>query len=95
MEWKNLSDKAKGILEWVENPFTKKRETIEIKIGSVFYRKYHKLCGDFGEPLSDTNILVTEELYQEILNYVIESEDIQCEQFTGGLIFRLKDGVEI
>ena len=33
MEWKNLSDKAKGILEWVENPYTKNRETIEIKIG--------------------------------------------------------------
>ena len=32
------------------------------------------LCGDFGEPLGDTNVLVTKELYQEILNYVTESE---------------------
>lgn len=36
MEWKDLSDKAKGILEWVENPYTKNRETIKIKIGEVF-----------------------------------------------------------
>lgn len=91
----NLSEEAKGILEWVEDPYTKKRETIEIKVGSVFYRKCPKLCGDFGKPLGDTNILVTKELYQEILRYVTESEDILCNQYTDGLIFRLKDGVEI
>lgn len=95
MEWKNLSDKAKGILEWVENPYTKKRETIEIKIGGVFYRKCPKLCGDFEEPLGDVNIPITQKLYHEILKFVTESKDLQCTQFTNGLIFRLKDGVEI
>lgn len=95
MEWKNLSDEAKGILEWVEDPYTKKRETIEIKIGSIFHRNCPKLCGDFGEPLGDVNILVTQKLYQEILKYVTNSEDIQCTQFTDGLIFKLKDGVNI
>ena len=49
----------------------------------------------YGEPLGDVNILVTKKLYQEILKYVTEREDIQCEQFGDGLIFRLKDGVEI
>lgn len=29
----------KSVIEWVENPFTDKRETIEIKIGEVFHRK--------------------------------------------------------
>ena len=95
MEWKNLSDDAKGILEWVEDPYTNKQETIEIKIGDIFHRETPKLCGDFTEPLGDVNILVTKELYQEILKYVTESEDIMCNQFTDGLIFRLKDGVEI
>jgi len=95
MEWKNLSNEAKGILEWVEDPYTKKRETIEIKIGSIFHRKCPKLCGDFGEPLGDVNILVTQKLYQKILKYVTNSEDIQCTQFTDGLIFKLKDGVNI
>ena len=95
MEWKNLSDKAKGILEWVENPYTKNRETIEIEIGEVFYRKCPKLCGDFGEPLDDVNILVTKKLYQEILCYVTKSEDMLYEQLADGIVFRLKDGVEI
>lgn len=95
MKWEELSIEAKSVLEWVENPFRKSRETIEIKIGERFYRKCPKLCGDFGEPLGDTDILITKELYQEILKYVIESEDIQCNQYTDGLIFRLKDGVEI
>ena len=95
MEWKNLSDEAKGILEWVEDPYIKKRETIEIKIGNVFYRKCPKICGDFGETLGDVNIPITQKLYQEILKYVTESEDIQCKQFTDGLIFRLKDGVGV
>ena len=36
MKWNDLSNDAKSIIEWVENPFTNKRETIEIKIGEVF-----------------------------------------------------------
>lgn len=95
MEWKNLSEEAKGIIEWVINPFTDVRETIEIKIGEVFHRKYPKLCIDFYEPIVNVNILVTQNLYQEILKYVTEFEDIQCNQYTDGLIFRLKDRVEI
>ncbi len=95
MEWKNLSEDAKGIIEWVVNPFTDVRETIEIKIGEVFHRRCPKLCTDFYEPVVNVNIPVTKELYQEILKYVTESEDILCNQYTDGLIFRLKDEVEI
>ena len=95
MKWENLSIEAKNVLEWVENPFTKARETIEIKIGERFYRKCPKLCGDFGEPLGDADILITKELYQEILRYATEAEDILCNQYTDGLIFRLKDGAEV
>lgn len=95
MEWKKLSDEAKGIIEWVVSPFTNMVETIEIKIGSIFDRDCPKLCVDHGEPLGDVDILVTKRLYQEILEYVTNSEDMQCEQFTDGLIFRLKNGVEI
>ena len=95
MDWKNLSEEAKGIIEWVVNPFTDARETIEIKIGEVFHRRCPKLCMDFYEPVANVNILVTKKLYQEILKYVTDSEDILCNQYTDGLIFRLKDGVEI
>lgn len=94
MEWKSLSNEAKGIIEWVISPITNKKQTIKIKIGSVFYRKVPKFY-DYGEDSNDVNILVTKKLYQEILKYVTESEDIQCNQYTDGLIFRLKDEVEI
>lgn len=95
MEWKNLSDEAKGIIEWVVSPITNIKQTIEIKIGEVFHRKCPKFCGDYGEPLCDINILVTKKLFQEILKYVSGSDDMQYEQTIDGLTFRLKDGVEI
>lgn len=95
MEWKNLSEEAKSIIEWVVNPFTDARETIEIKIGEVFHRKCPKLCMDFYEPVANVNIPVTKKLYQEIFKYVDKQADMQYEKSSDGLIFRLKDGVEI
>lgn len=95
MEWKDLSDDAQGIIEWVVSPFTNFKEIIEIKIGEVFHRSCPRLCVDRGEPLGDVNIFVTKKLYHEILEYVTNQNDMQCEQFADSLIFRLKDGVEI
>ena len=95
MEWKNLSDEAQGIIEWVVSPFTNFKETIEIKIGEIFHRSCPKLCVNNGEPLGDVNILVTKKLYQEVFKYVAAQEDMQYEKTSTGLIFRLKDGVEI
>lgn len=93
--WKNLSDEAKGIIEWVVSPFTNFKQTIEIKIGGVFQRKCPELCGDFGEPLGDVNILITKELFQEVSKYVVEQEDMEYKQSDGSLAFRLKDSVEV
>ena len=90
MKWNDLSNDAKSIIEWVENPFTNKRETIEIKIGEVFHRKCQRYCGNNGRQ-PDVNILVTKELYQEILRFVTEDDEIQCEQFMDGLLFKLKE----
>lgn len=47
-------------------------------------------CGDNGKH-SDVNITVTKELYQEILKFVTEDDEIQYEQFTNGLLFKLKE----
>ena len=47
-------------------------------------------CGDNGKQ-TDVNILVTKELYQEVLRFVIEDDEIQCEQFMDSLLFRLKE----
>ena len=30
MNWNSLSDKAKNVIEWVENPFTDKKEIVTI-----------------------------------------------------------------
>lgn len=45
--------------------------------------------------LGNVNILITEELYKEILKYVTQSEDMEYEQSEGKLVFRLKDEVDI
>ena len=95
MDWKNLSEEAKGIIEWVVNPFTDVKETIEIKIGEVFHRKCPKLCMDFYEPVANVNIPMTKKLYQEILKYVSKQEDMEYEESSDRLIFRLKSGVEV
>lgn len=95
MKWVDLTDEAKGVIEWVVSPITNFRQTIEIKIGETFHRKCPKFCGDHGEPIGDINIPITKELFQEILKYVKQTEDMQYEEKTDRLIFRLKDGVEV
>ena len=94
MKWNDLSNDAKSIIEWIENPFTNKRETIEIKIGEVFHRKCPSYYGDNGRQ-PDVNILVTKELYQEVLRFVIEDDEIQCEQFMDGFLFKLKEDSKV
>ena len=94
MKWNDLSNDAKSIIEWIENPFTNKRETIEIKIGEVFHRKCPMYCGN-NDMKPDVNILVTKELYQEVLRFVIEDDEIQCEQFMDGLLFKLKEDSKV
>ena len=94
MKQNDLSNDAKSIIEWIENPFTNKRETIEIKIGEVFHRKCPSYYGDNGRQ-HDVNILVTKELYQEVLRFVIEDDEIQCEQFMDGLLFKLKEDSKV
>ena len=94
MKWNDLSNDAKSIIEWVENPFTNKRETIEIKIEEVFHRKCPMYCGNNGKQ-PDVNIFITKELYQEVLRFVTEDDEIQCEQFMDGLLFKLKEDSKV
>lgn len=42
MNWNSLSDKAKNVIEWVENPFTDKKEIVTINEGKYFVRDYQK-----------------------------------------------------
>lgn len=91
MLWTDLSNDAKSVIEWVEDPFTNKRTTIEIKIGERFQRKCPMYCGDFSGEEQNVDILITKELYQEILRFVTEDKELECIQFTDSLIFKIRD----
>lgn len=95
MEWKNLSEEAKSIIEWVVSPITNWKQTIEIKIGETFHRDCPRFCGEVYGKSSSVDILVTKKLYQEVLKYVSKQEDMKYEQSHDKLIFRLKDEVEV
>lgn len=95
MQWKELSNDAKSVIEWVEDPFTDKRTTIEVKIGERFQRNCPMYCGDFSGKEQNVNVLITKELYQEILRFVTEDKELQCEQFTDSLILKIKDDSDL
>lgn len=69
MLWKELTDEAQSVIEWVEDPFTNKRSTIEIKIGERFQRKCPMYCGDYSGKEQNVDILITKKIYQEILQF--------------------------
>lgn len=83
MEWKDLSNKAKSIIEWIENPWTGDGLTVEIKLNKEFV--FPHTFGDMPK-----SVMVTKELYNEVLRFVTEDDNIQCEQFLDGLIFKMK-----
>lgn len=95
MLWKEISNEAKSVIEWVEDPFTNRRTTIEIKIGERFQRKCPMYCGDFSGEKQNVDILITQELYWEILRFVTEDNELQCEQFIDSLIFKIRDDSDL
>lgn len=95
MLWADLSNEAKSVIEWVEDPFTNRRTKIEIKIGERFQRKCPMYCGDYSDEGQNVDILITKELYQEILRFVTEDKELQCEQFADSLIFKIGDSSEL
>lgn len=91
MVWTDLSNDAKSVIEWIENPFTDRRTTIEIKIGERFQRKCPRYCGDYSGEKQNVDIPITKELYHEILRFVTEDKEFECVQFTDSLIFKIRD----
>lgn len=63
MLWADLSNQAKSVIEWVEDPFTDRRTTIEIKIGERFQRNFPMYCADYDDENNNVDILITKELY--------------------------------
>nr|WP_024835461.1 hypothetical protein [Clostridium sp. 12(A)] len=80
MEWKDLSNEAKSIIEWVEDPRSNKRRTVEVELNKEFV---FPMSFD-GMPKS---IMVTKDLYKEVLKFATEDKNLFCEQFLDGLIF--------
>ena len=84
MGWNELTNEAKGIIEWIEDPYTGKRRILEIKIGEMF------------EPVSiyamkPTRIMITKDLYQEVISFVKEDKNLDWWHFTDGFTFKIKD----
>ncbi len=75
MQWKDLSTEAKNVLEWTCNPFTDKKEEIDITVGQVFHRDIPK--GIFNDKNDkDVDILITKDLFCEIKQFVLEDEEL-------------------
>lgn len=94
MEWKDLSKDAKNILEWVKNPFTDEYETITVKVGGIFHRDVAKHFSDMG----DVNILVSLELYSEIVEFVTNDANMDIVENDANahiISFRLKEAVVV
>ena len=83
MVWKDLSNDAKSVIEWIENPFTGERETIAIGVGMIFSMNY--------KGIQKTSITISETLYEEIKAYVMDDEDLEYEEKDGIFSFRVKE----
>lgn len=78
LEWNDLDDNAKSILEWISHPFTGEKGIVNIKAGEDFYRNYKEFL-TIGYAFYDTGevrIPVTNEIYNAILNYVSGDKDL-------------------
>lgn len=83
MEWSELSNEAKSVIEWVEDPRTGDKPTIEIKINKEFVFPY-----TFDD--MPKSVMITKDLYDEVLRFVTEDDNLKCEQFLDGLVFKMK-----
>jgi len=78
--WKNMSNESTSILEWLESPVTDKKLTLTVKKNQVWYREWGNI-----------NIMVTENIFNEIKQYVNQEDDIMMIEDSGDkLIFKLK-----
>lgn len=78
--WKNMSEESTSILEWLESPVTDKKLTLTVKKNQVWSREWGNI-----------NIMVTEDIFNEIKQYVNQEDDIMMIDDSGDkLIFKLK-----
>lgn len=89
MEWKELSDEAKSVIEWVESPFSNKKENIEIQVGVNFQRKVHGYKCD---------IPMSMQLFSEIIKYVASDNNLETVSYDADInkyVFKMKEDVKL
>lgn len=99
MNWNSLSDEAKNVIEWVENPFTYKKEIVTINEGKYFVRDYQNnrpfgYISQFSNNNSNCKILITKPLYEEIKAYVGQDENLIMLENSLGFSFCLKNYIK-
>ena len=78
--WKNMSNESKSILEWLESPVTDKKLTLTVEKNQVWSVMW-----------SNINIMVTEDIFNEIKQYVNQKDNVIMIEDSGDrLVFRLK-----
>jgi len=78
--WKDMSNESTSILEWLESPVTDKKLTLTVKKNQMWSREWGNI-----------NIMATEDILDEIRQYVNQEDDIIMVEDNGDkLIFRLK-----
>ena len=73
-----MSNESRSILEWLVSPMTDKKLTLTVEKNKVWTRNF-----------TNINIMVTEDVFDEIKQYVNQEDDIMVEDSGDKLIFKL------
>ena len=95
MEWNELSNEAKSVIEWVENPFTNKKEEIEIQVGVNFQRN---VSAYLFEKSGKVDIPITMKLFSEIIKFVSNDNNLETVNYDAEVnkyVFKMKDSVKL
>lgn len=90
MKWNQLSNEAKSVIEWVENPFTDKKEDVEIQVGVNFQRNIPIYS---FESSGKVDIFITMKLFSEIIKFVENDNNLETVSYdteVNRYIFRMK-----
>lgn len=95
MEWNELSNEAKSVIEWVENPFTNKKEDVEIQVGVNFQRNVPVYS---FEKSGKVDIPMTMKLFSEIIKFVASDNNLETVSYDAEVnkyVFRMYDSVKL
>lgn len=95
MEWNELSNEAKSVIEWVESPWTNKKEDVEIQVGVNFQRKVPTYSFDESDKV---DIPMTIKLFSEIIKFVASDNNLETVSYDAEVhkyVFRMKEDVKL